>query len=76
VNAVSEAAWIQDMADLVGLQVVIYSSTGMTYSNYVVTDCEHMGSQKLIVAMYDGTDLGSDARLLTFEMTVESPYGI
>lgn len=75
VDAADEAAWINSMAALVGLQVTIYSSTSLSYSNYVVTDCTHVESVKLIVGMYGAVSLGSDGRLLTFELTVESPYG-
>lgn len=70
-----EIAWIAAMAELSGRQVSLYSGTGIGYHNQVFHEVVHEGTEKMAVASWNGTDLGSDARLLTFSATVEYPYG-
>lgn len=75
-NQADEESWIASMSNLVGLQVTVYTSTGVSYGSLVVTACRHLASQAVAVGKYGAVSLGSTGRLLTFEMVVEYPYGV
>lgn len=74
-DLLDEAAWMASMKALVGYGITIYSATGITYSNVVVLGVRLVNSQAVTVGAWGATSLGSDGRILTFEMTVQYPYG-
>lgn len=75
VNQADEEAWIAAMAELTGRQVTVYSSTGVAYHNQVFHEIVLRSVEPVIVGSYGGVNLGSTGRLLTFEATLEYPYG-
>lgn len=75
INEADEYDWIVAMSELTGRPISLYSSTSLAYHNQIFHELSHVDSQAMAVAAWGGLDLGSDARLLTFEATVEYPYG-
>ncbi len=70
-----EEDWIRSMAELSGRQVTLWSSTGIPYYSQVFHEVLHQKTQKVGVGAYGPYSLGSTGRLLTFQATVQYPYG-
>lgn len=75
VDAADQEAWIVAMSELTGRQVTVWDSTGVAYNNQVFHEVVLRGVQTVTVGAFNGISLGSTGRLLTFEATLEYPYG-
>lgn len=75
VDQADEEAWIASMAELTGRPVTVYSGTGVAYHNQIFHEVRHVGTQSVRVGVYGGVNLGDTGRLVTFEATLEYPYG-
>lgn len=76
INQADEEAWIASMAELTGRPVTVYSSTGVPYYNQIFHEVRHVSTTTVAVGAFANVDLGSTGRLLTFEATLEYPYGV
>lgn len=75
-NQADEEDWIASMFGLSGAgSVTIYSGTEVPYYNRILTNMVHRSSERVAVGAYAGVSLGSTGRLLTFEATIEYPFG-
>lgn len=74
-NLADEEDWIRSMGELSGRQVNIWSGSGLLYYDQVFHEVAHRDTQVVTAGMYGPVSLGSTGRLLTFEATVQYPYG-
>jgi hypothetical protein len=70
-----EVALIADMMALQGLPVTIYTATSVYQANFVITKVDPMPAEVTHAAVWKTTALGSDGRVVRFNIEGRYPFG-